>query len=360
MNTNISSEAVAQQYQQTTNSKQTLPKSGFVFNPALYLDTQPNNDGSPKKVTFRFLPADNMANTPFRIVDSHFVTIKEPDFKAGVLRQSYKKFPCLLSPEVPEEFRGECPICKKIEELKNLARNEKDENVKKELNDKAFSMRKGQVVYARVIDRSLPNDGPKFIRLSKTSKKDGQFDTIMGIYNERNTECLNDNLGPYNIFDLNVGKDFVMTIERSSENNKKSQVSKKILDASNKKPLSQDVNEANRWISDPRKWFDAYPVKSAEFLAIVAEGLIPVRDSQTNKLVGRTESELLDMFGKSAINPTSSSHQQTQGLPQMGQPFGQPQMGQFQQPNFQAQAQHQQQVQFQQMQPSISMDDLPF
>lgn len=64
-----------------------------------------------------------------------------------------------------------------------------------------------------------------------------------------------------------------------------------MTDASLATPLSKDIEQANAWIRDPKTWKDAYSVKGYEYLEIIADGKIPVRDKISGTYIGKTEEE---------------------------------------------------------------------
>ena len=64
-----------------------------------------------------------------------------------------------------------------------------------------------------------------------------------------------------------------------------------ITDSGNKKPLSEDVEKANGWLTDPKTWKDVYSNKTADYLELVVNGKIPVYNKELGKYVEKTESD---------------------------------------------------------------------
>ena len=62
-----------------------------------------------------------------------------------------------------------------------------------------------------------------------------------------------------------------------------------ITDSGNRKPLSKDIGKANEWLNDEKTWKDVYSLKSADYLALVADGKIPVYDKDLHKYVEKVE-----------------------------------------------------------------------
>ena len=57
-----------------------------------------------------------------------------------------------------------------------------------------------------------------------------------------------------------------------------------------RKPLSQDVDQMNEWISDSKKWYDIYSVKPADYIKIVLDGKMPRRDDNGNLVAAEINS----------------------------------------------------------------------
>ena len=75
----------------------------------------------------------------------------------------------------------------------------------------------------------------------------------------------------YNIFDLNEGKDIILTLSRTSDGKTNIQV----VDKSKPSPLSTSKEEGMQWINDNKKWQDVYTVKPYEFMSIIVEQGVP-------------------------------------------------------------------------------------
>jgi hypothetical protein len=136
----------------------------------------------------------------------------------------------------------------------------------------------------RCIERDHEEDGVKFWLFNASRKKDGVYDKIINLFNERWEEAKE--VGEqYNIFDLNDGKDLNITLSKDPNNKTVIQ----ITDASRPSPLSTDYDQALSWIEDPKKWDEVYTVKPYDYMAIVVQGGYPVFDKQTQKYVDKEE-----------------------------------------------------------------------
>ena len=84
----------------------------------------------------------------------------------------------------------------------------------------------------------------------------------------------------------------------------------KIADGGNKKPLTKDVEEGNRWIHDEKTWKDVYGIKTSDYLSIVLENGVPVWDKQKEKFVNKYKNNNTIQNGILATEiPTSETTQ---------------------------------------------------
>ena len=139
----------------------------------------------------------------------------------------------------------------------------------------------------RVIDRDNEKDGVKFWKFNKSYRGTGILDQLLALYNNRREELRLEGEENFNLFDLNNGCDIILTISRQFDKEGKELPynSIKVDAATKQKPLSQDVDQMNAWISDSKKWYDIYSVKPADYISIILDGKIPRRDDNGN-LVG--------------------------------------------------------------------------
>ena len=98
----------------------------------------------------------------------------------------------------------------------------------------------------------------------------------------------------YNIFDLDNGRDIVLNLTRTERSDGQEGVAIQITDKSINKPLTNDIELGNAWINDVKKWYNAYTVKSPEYLSIIADDMIPYFDRAQEKFVPKTEQDFLD------------------------------------------------------------------
>ena len=277
-----------------------------------YLNTKLNDDENSKTLSIRFLPFTSDGGDIFFTVKTHSIKVNKEVSPSG-----FKSYICLNDPNV--EGHGECPICKKSNELKELslkAYKEGDTVNNKALSKESFSYQPKRTYITRVIDRDNVNDGVKFWKFNENIKGNGIYDELIALLNLRNNEAIEDgitdengNLG-YNIFDLYNGKDIKITIAKSIDKANKVSMAYKIADGGNKKPLTKDVEEGNRWIHDEKTWKDVYGIKTSDYLSIVLENGVPVWDKQKEKFVNKYKNDNTIQNGILATEiPTSETTQ---------------------------------------------------
>lgn len=281
---NTSIDAIEAQYRNSRNNHDDN-QGKFNFDPKLYLDTQLPNDVNEKTLRIRILPVSGTDPNIFMVLRTH--SLKVP---TEIANSGFKSFVCLNDSHIENKDADGCPLCKKSQELFNLAnerRSEGKEEESKTIFKQACSFKAKNTYIVRVIDRAKEAEGPKFWRFNENSKGEGIYDKLITIFNARKEPKPDGTM--YNIFDLVDGKDLVLTIKRTFTKDGKStdKSSINIVDANFPTPLSSDIDQANRWINDEKKWTDAYSIRHSDYLSIVAEGKIPVRNKVTGKYEGR-------------------------------------------------------------------------
>lgn len=285
---NVSTQAVENEINSAVGNNANVKKNSF--DEKNYLNLKLNPGEVERKVKIRILPAS--ATNP-----SFCTKIKTHSLKLSrkIAQSGFKAFPCLNDPMVSKDGSQECPLCKKAKEYFDEAKKAKDsgnDELSKTLFKTACSFLNKETYILRVIERGKENEGVKFWRFNANSQKKGYFDELVKLYKTRKEEKAEAGLDPdYNIFDLNKGRDFMLTLTRAVRADGKETVSVGITDSSIETPLSNDIDQANAWINDPKVWSDAYSIKDAEYLSIIAEGLIPVKDKTTGHYVGKREED---------------------------------------------------------------------
>lgn len=306
---NINANDLENQNKKFKESKNNQKQKKFSFDPKNYLDFSLKDSETTKTVKVRFLPISAHDNTVFFDISTHALKVNKEIAKSG-----FKSFVCLDDKKVGSN--EECPICKKSKELFEKAsqyRNEGNEILSKSYFKEACSLRKKRTFITRVIDRDHEEDGVKFWRFNENSKGEGIYDKLMALYEMRKEESIEENelvydeqnqcyidkegnrKNPYNIFDLYEGKDILVTVNKSEIPNgyggTRTTLAYNITDSGNKKPLSKDIDKANKWLNDEKTWKDVYSNKTANYLELVVNNEIPVYNKELGKFVAKKEND---------------------------------------------------------------------
>lgn len=247
------------------------------YEPKNYLDTRLKANETEKTLTIRLLPYSPEGGTPFHKIVMHTVRVNKELSDSG-----WKQFVC------PNHngFNKPCPYCETAKKAHELMKDivepvEKDRYKKIEYSNRARDM-----WVVRCIDRDHEADGVKFWCFSTSYKGDGVYDKIMNIFKRRSEQAKKKGKD-MNIFSLTEGKDLEVTITRDS-NNKSIYT---IVDSDETSMLSDDIELANSWISDEKKWTDVYSVKPYDYLAIALQMKVPFYDKTLNKYVEKKTTE---------------------------------------------------------------------
>jgi len=114
--------------------------------------------------------------------------------------------------------------------------------------------------------------------------KKGVYNDIMNIYLERKKAAERKGKES-NIFDLNEGKDLIITLSKD-ENGK---TVTKVVDDDEKTKLTENYEQGMAWINDAKQWDEVYTVKPYDYMAIVVNGGVPVFDKEQNKYVDKLQ-----------------------------------------------------------------------
>lgn len=262
------------------------------FDAKNYLDTKLADGQNERTITVRILPVSNEDGN-FRIaVKTHNLKVSRRIAQSG-----FKSFLCLDDPQVPSYNPSvRCPICEKAQYYFDEAKKcrETDKEKSKKLFMKACSLKNKITYIVRVIERGKENEGVKFWRFNENTQGKGIYDALIALYKQRKNDMAEEGIENYNIFDLDNGHDIVLTLTRTERSDGQEGVAIQVNDKSINKPLTNDIELGNSWINDVKKWYNAYTVKSPEYLAIIADDMIPYFDKTQEKLVPKTEQDFLD------------------------------------------------------------------
>ena len=286
LNGNVTIEAIEQQIADSKKTENTKNANKFDVNN--YLDTKLKAGETSRKIKLRILPV-SADNSRFCVeIKTHSLKVHKDIALSG-----FKSFICLNDSQIPNyDANVKCPICEKAFELFKASKDLKGKGeIEKAdpLFKKACTLMNKSTYIVRVIDRSKENEGVKFWRFNKNSKGEGIFDKLITLYQNRRDSYKENGRGDYNIFDLNNGRDIILTVTRQFDKNGKEIAPSYQIDAEDfEKPLSTDIEQMNKWIQDTKQWYDAYTARTAEYLAIIAEDKIPVKN-ENGQWVAKTE-----------------------------------------------------------------------
>jgi hypothetical protein len=242
-------DAMLAQYEKN-NAPKYEKKSEKVYDLKNYFNTFIKDGINSATKEIRILPSPD--GSPFVEVHGHKVQIEG----------EWKTFACL------KHQKGEpCPFCEAREELLATGKESDKELAKK------YNARKMYVV--KVIDRENEDWGVKFWRFNHDYRKEGIFDKIHGLLTALKTNK--------DITNVESGRDLAISIQRN-QNKIPVVTSIAALDAT---PLSEDAEQAEKWLNDKRTWEDVYSVRSYDYLEIIVKGGVPVWDKDEKKFVDK-------------------------------------------------------------------------
>ena len=262
-------EILAQNEQETTIAAQ----KGVAFNEKNYLQTSIQKGEKEKNITIRLLPFSPEGGTPFKKIYMHSVNVNKEISSSG-----WKKFVCPSH----NGYDKPCPFCEITENAWKEYKTELDP-VKKEYYKKiAINNSAKEYWVVRCIERGHEDDGPKFWLFANSKKHNGIYDNIINIFKRRAAK----NEG-YNIFSLQNGKDLEINIKLTDDGKR----AINIVDSDEKTPLSEDIEKANSWIEDTKKWDDVFKIKPYDFMKIVLEMKVPIYDKEKKCYVEKLSAE---------------------------------------------------------------------
>ena len=138
----------------------------------------------------------------------------------------------------------------------------------------------------RCIERDHEEDGVKFWLFNSSKKKDGVYDKIMNIANQRTASAARKG-NVYSIFDLENGMDLVITLSKTSDGKTNIQV----IDDGMPSPLTEDYELGKKWINDQKKWYEVYTVKPYEYMSIIIQGGGPIYGKADGGFIDKVEKD---------------------------------------------------------------------
>ena len=225
------------------------------------------------------LPFSHEETIPFHKVHMHTVRVNKEVSPSG-----WKTFPC----PIKNHLGDKCPFCETAKQAKELKASATSEPEKKKYNEVEFMYQSKDMWIVRCIERGHEDDGVKFWLFPHSKKQQGVYDKINNIATTRYKKGLAQGK-INNIFDLNEGKDLVLTLSKDSMD--KTQIN--IADDDEKSPLTNDFEKGLSWINDEKKWDEVYTVKTYDYMSIIAQGGVPVFSKEKNTYVDKEEAHAI-------------------------------------------------------------------
>ena len=320
LNVNTSAEEILRQRRAIQESKEKPQvKKKFEFDEKNYLNLRLKEGETQKKVTVRILPVSADDPNTFLILHTHSMKVSNEISKSG-----YKSFICLNEEKLPNHDGRGCPLCQKSAELlkqsNEIPNDAAHKDERKALFKQGMQYHSKETFIVRVIERGHEDEGVKFWRFNAHNDGTGIYDQLMSIFDNRAQESIDngdayyrlesyaDEKGagigyikidkeeydllsddertiiPYNVFDLNNGKDFIITLQYVKSTDKTTLT---ISDAGKETPLSKDINKALSWVNDEKTWADLYSMKPFEYIDLIANGKVPFFDKNKEKWVDK-------------------------------------------------------------------------
>lgn len=331
-----------------------------TFDEKVYLDTKLKPGEKRRELIIRILPISNDCSDLWAEVKVHNLKVDKKINQSG-----FKSYTC-LNKEKGDRY---CPICAKGSQIWAKAQEAKVQGnleLQKALELEAKKLFTRDAYIIRCIERGKEHEGIKFWRFYGSAKGDGIKDNIMALDSSIKDEMARNGKPGYNMFDLNNGRDLKLILTEGMANNGKPITNITIMPSMTESPLSTDINQANIWLSDGKTWKDVYSTKSPEYLQIIVDGQIPVKDKETGKYVGRDINE--NVYNPQNIVPPTPQPSNMQQNAVMGNPSQayQQNAGVYQQQNMQQPSYVAPAPNYQQPQPNTNgnggngMSKLPF
>lgn len=181
----------------------------------------------------------------------------------------WRKFACL-----EHSKEEDCPFCETYRALKAKGTEQADEDAKK------YKAKRFYVL--RVIERGKEEEGVKFWRFGHNYKQQGVLDKLVNVLKKVGHDITNPE----------TGRDVSIDIALDYTLNKNTPIP---MVQSITYPLETSVlgtkEQMEEWLNDERTWEDLYPIKSYDYLAIIAKGGIPKWSKTLEKFVDSSELE---------------------------------------------------------------------
>lgn len=258
-----------------------------------------------KEIKIRILPISAESDAAFQKIHMHYVQVNKKISATG-----FKNYICLkeTSDIDVDRYGNKCPFCEIKQGAWEKYKEETTKEAKEPWRELANSNTANEYAIIRCIERGHEDEGPKFWKFGIRSDEKDPMHSIIKLFKTRKNESIEEKYGekffekpieqqkaemerdgfePANILDIYNGKDLKLTINavRTKNGELTDKVTIDIADYGSFKPISQNEEEIDRWVNDPKVWSDVFTVKPYEYLDIVSKGGVPYFDKKENKWV---------------------------------------------------------------------------
>ena len=291
---NITTEAI----EALRNNRSGKPVRKSNFDAKNYLNTMLSDGEKSKKLTIRLLPMDLKTGNPFVTVHMHKVIVpKEVSERGNVYGKNYI---CLAkNHNIDHEKYGKaCPFCELNKKAYDSMVAEEDPVKKEEYKKISLSNVTREAIIVRCIERGKESEGVKFWKFNTRLDKTDPYNTILNLWHERKEsgEKKGKNV---NILDIYNGKDLIVTITEGNS-------APTIVDDDEYTPLSENPEQIEAWVNDPKQWYDVFTVKPYEYLKIISEMRVPWFDSNKGIWVPKDEFDQENKSAEAAVEEAES------------------------------------------------------
>ena len=241
------------------------------FNPNNYLNTRLGPNETKKEITVRFLPIEKGSSKIGATVKMHQMKVSKEVNESG-----YIKMQCLNDEKSKIHDERGCPFCKRFEEFRKEANKfQKGDARNKSFWDQSKIYEQRTYYIVRCIERGHEDEGVKYWRFAHHWDGSGIKDQLDNIHKKRKEEKerYTGEKG-YNVFNVENGRDFTITITKDTNPNKKGSVYT-IIDNSFEYPVTKDTEQLERWLTET-SWQDMFSAKRYDYMEVILNGGIPM------------------------------------------------------------------------------------
>lgn len=286
----IDAQEVLAQYELEQTMAARKPK--MAYSPFNYLNVRLAPNEQTKTLTIRLLPFSKDGGTCFKKVIMHTIRVN-PEVSAS----GWKTFVCPVNNEDAEGHKmgDACPFCETYAKARELKMASSDEVTKKKYGEVEFINRPKEMWIVRCIERGHEDEGVKFWLFANSKKRDGVFDKIKNLYDQRHSSEARKGRD-YNILSILDGSDLVITLNKTSDN----KTSIQIIDDDPHSRLAETDEQIEAWVNDDKQWSQVYTVKSYEYMAIIANGGVPMFNKEEGRYIDKIEFESMKKESEAA------------------------------------------------------------